>query len=102
MKSTADILREARKLIERPEAWTQGVWARNAAGAEVEESSSDAVCWCSVGAIFRVAPRQNYDVIRALAALTGGMSPIAFNDTHTHAEVLAALDKAIALAESSQ
>ena len=46
-----DILVEARTLIARPEAWTQGTGARDAEGEPIGVEHEDAVSWCATGAI---------------------------------------------------
>ena len=46
-----DILMEARALIARPEAWTQGTGARDADGEAIGVEHQDAVSWCATGAI---------------------------------------------------
>ena len=46
-----DILIEARVLIARPEAWTQGAGARDAEGEPIAVEHQDAVSWCATGAI---------------------------------------------------
>ncbi|MDD9991914.1 MAG: hypothetical protein OXP75_08930 [Rhodospirillales bacterium] len=46
-----DILVEARTLIARPEAWTQGAAARDAEGEPVGVEHQDAVSWCATGAL---------------------------------------------------
>ena len=45
------LLVEARTLIARPEAWTQGAAARDADGEPVGVEHEDAVSWCATGAI---------------------------------------------------
>lgn len=94
MASTLETLKAARKLIEKPENWTKHVLARDRKGKEVDFSSPDAVCWCSSGSIQLANP--NYiDASEALASVCKTTIPY-FNDSHTHAEVLAAFDAAIA------
>ncbi len=46
-----DLLVEARTLIARLEAWTQGAAARDADGEPVGVEHEDAVSWCATGAI---------------------------------------------------
>ena len=96
-----DILKAARAKIERPECWTQDVFARDTKGDRVHALSPNAVCWCSIGACVAVASANppndlSYRIaLDALAGVTGVAEISDFNDTHTHAEVLAAFDKAI-------
>lgn len=101
--TTADDLRAARNLIERPEAWTKGVVARDTFGSPITPDSSDAVCWCAYGALAKVtrSASPDYDAATAMLRKVVRADTVSgFNDTHTHAEVLAAFDRAIALAES--
>ena len=87
-------------VIEKPEHWTQGVSARDTDGEPVRVNDTTAVCWCLVGAADKVmAPDLlwNSEVYGALVqAVPAGFKNLSdFNDNHTHAEVLAAVDKAI-------
>lgn len=90
-----EVLIAARAKIADPVNWTQGEYARNADGADCE--GDDAVCWCAIGAIQESC--DDYDTARdALEYLHAvmGTYPYHFNDTHTHAEVIAKFDEAIA------
>jgi len=46
-----DLLTEARTLIARPCAWTQGTGARDASGDSIGVEHQDAVSWCATGAL---------------------------------------------------
>ena len=46
-----DLLVEARTLIARPEAWTQGAAARDTDSQPVGVEHEDAVSWCATGAL---------------------------------------------------
>ncbi len=105
----AEVLRAARKLIERPEAWTQGVHAKDQTGCEVLSAAKTAVCFCAAGAINRIVRecQATTDDLYGLYAITHnfligamGDSVGGFNDSHTHAEVLAAFDRAIDAADA--
>jgi hypothetical protein len=97
--SERDILVAARALIEQPKAWTQGKFARGKKGNPVSASSRKATCWCAQGAIMRAqagsipAGFRAHDRIRAV--IRGSITR--WNDApeRTHAEVLAAFDRAI-------
>lgn len=98
-----EILIAARAKIERPENWTKGVFARDPQGRDVAPTSKTAVCWCTIGAI--TATGVGYDD-EALASNylrreidTHDKSIWKFNDTSTHAEVLAMFDRAISVSE---
>jgi hypothetical protein len=105
VSAVADKLREARALIER--GWTQGAYARNAAGEDLEDvdwefSDTDPVCWCMSGAMMQAGLEDEADdfIQRAI----GKKFIPEWNDAseRTQAEVLAAFDRAIELAEAGQ
>jgi hypothetical protein len=101
-QTVADILRAARGKIERPENWTQEAFHRDRYGYWC--LSDDAVCWCAKGAMLAVRGRfWDLDITDGLDALTAaaGCYITSFNDTHTHAEVIDAFDRAIAASESA-
>ena len=103
MRAVAEVLRAARAKIEKPEHWTQGVLSRDANGTPsfYAAAHTKAVCWCASGAIFSAAGESDpLDALDAFRSMINGSIP-QFNDTHTHAEVLAAFDKAIAAAEAT-
>ena len=105
MTSTAEILKAARKLIEKPENWVQGESARDERGHRVDVYSRRAKCFCSIGAIYRVSGTDD-EANRARKALIYQLPMekrfiTTFNDTHTHSEVLDLFSKAIAAAETS-
>lgn len=84
MSVKADLI-AARKLIEKPENWTQG---------EYRGHENGMVTYCLVGAIHYV--NENYfDCAYEAMQKFMDMSLENFNDTHTHAEVLELLDRAI-------
>lgn len=101
--NTKELLIAARARIEKPERWTQMSLARDAKRRSVKPLDADAVCWCSLGAIYSQCPQSKSLslAIRALgSAMSNNESFIAdYNDSHTHAEVLAAFDQAIASLE---
>jgi hypothetical protein len=39
------------ELLDTPDKWTQGVYAKDSYGSEVDFNSEAAVCWCLQGAI---------------------------------------------------
>ncbi len=108
-KTTKEILTEARSLITNPDNWTQGFFARDGDGVLLESDSPGATCWCAWGAIQKVvgvsllSKAHNLYLWDTLWNATGepdfGSSSHviwSYNDTHTHEEVLAVFDKAIA------
>ncbi len=104
-----DQLQAVYRLIEKPENWTQGAYARPSADALFENEmdgdanianakSPEATCWCLWGAAHAcgigTASPIDLDFSQALG-LKHCTDPNDFNDTHTHAEVLALLQSAI-------
>ena len=93
---TKQHLIEARSLIEKPESWTKGAFARDASGDKVTIASADATCFCLVGAIARVAILSPFRMTNFLGPSNAlVVNLINFNDSHTHGEVLARLDQLI-------
>lgn len=100
----SEVLRKARALIEKPERWTKGWFSRDADGAEVSSSNQEAVCWCSVGAIWHAVGNDYQGLYAARAFLAEAIDDddvTKWNDRSTHEAVVAAFDRAIALAEES-
>jgi rhodanese-related sulfurtransferase len=101
VSAVADKLREARALIER--GWTQEAYSRSDDGRDALFSDAEAVCWCAVGAMAEVGLASLCEMyFRRVIDWPGGI--ISWNDApeRTQAEVLAAFDKAIELAEDDQ
>lgn len=96
-----EILKSARKLIEKPENWTQGAYARDSRGSAILLGMQGNACsWCALGAMlasFEPNLKMNTEELVAMNALecAVGGSVIAFNDARTHADVLDAFDRAI-------
>lgn len=105
---TVAVLRKARALIDAPEKWTTGQYAKDADGGFCD-TWSQATCFCASGALlaagdvgldeFNVA--SGWEDAYALLSRQMRGNIIDFNDSRTHAEVLAAFDKAIAAAEAA-
>lgn len=89
--NTLEVLIDARALIEKPENWCQEVIQRGNA-------------FCSLGAIcFLPAPSESLNAaLLALELLVPNSCVATFNDTHSHAEVLALYDRAIATERTKQ
>lgn len=99
MRTVKDILIAARARIAEPDKWTQGAGARAANGSITRVRSKEACRWCVLGAI-EVETGPGPDFLAAADAVECQLSDgpwllSRFNDTHTHAEVLALLDRAI-------
>jgi hypothetical protein len=85
-KTTAQVLREARELISTRDRWASD-WSELARGH------------CMATAVPHPGPA--YDLLlEATGSPVGGLS--SYNDSHSHAEVLAVFDTAIVLAEAEE
>lgn len=100
--NTLEVLIAARKVIEKPENWTQGTMVRDIYGEAIFIHSSRAVCFCAMGALHKVIGDTSDewlnvvdDAAATLASAARVDTVAGFNDIHTHAEVLALFDKAI-------
>lgn len=102
MKTTKEILVEARALIATPDRWTQHHQARNANGDLTSAMSAEAVCWCGWGAVWNVSFGADEDrIIAAEDALSKQTPSLHFpgwqdHVGRNHAEVLEVFDRAIA------
>ena len=113
-----DLLVEARTLIARPEAWTQGEAARDADGEPVGVEHEDPVSWCATGALNcamyshadslevppplqRARERAGTILTDTVRALTLGhyTEATTYNDRTNHSCIVHAFDIAIADAE---
>lgn len=110
MKSTLQILKEARELLSDEKRWTRGAGARDANGVVTDILGSDAQCWCAAGALRKVVGRcpdvddNDNEFIGAREALRRQQKNefvSMFNDRSSHAEVVALFDAAIAAEERS-
>ena len=105
-------LRAVRALLARPEAWTKGADARNMFGARTHAGCGDACAWSLSGAMGFVEDSCDLDpqdfegradrgdrLTRSVCAAMGHDGLVEWNDAadRTHADVLALLDRAIAL-----
>ena len=104
----AQLLRDARALIATPERWTQGTFARDAAGRRTYTWADDACRWCAFGAVIASAGKDNDPLVDPAVALlskaVGWRDLTLWNDypNRTHRDILAGLDRAIALAEAEE
>jgi hypothetical protein len=98
-------LRDIRDLLEPPERWTKGAYARTApyAAGRVEADSPHATCWCLEGACWRVTGELYSSPIwqRLNRHVSNhNLAPRASNfndrDETTHRDILELLDKIIA------
>lgn len=105
----AKVLESAADLLEKPGAWIQGDFARDANGDGLAMGyDPKATCWCAVGALEKaLGPSAEKDIAHyweALEiALPDGFSSVPdWNDTkgRTQAEIVATLREAAGLARS--
>lgn len=107
--SPADVLLAARDLIADESRWTRFAEARDAEGVPVLATAKGAARFCMVGAVMHVTRVEQLDFEaydqcwpHLMQACGGTVS--AFNDSarHSHADVLAAMDRAIVLAKEAE
>lgn len=105
-QTVAEVLDAAADLLTPEGAWTQGDFARTAAGDSLENGWDDgAVCFCIMGAIEHVVgPDETTRPFRAAVLEVTEQSVTAYNDTvgRTQADVVAKLREAAALARGEK
>lgn len=108
--TTKQILIGMRELLSLPERWTQGRLAKDIQGKEIQPTSDEAVCWCLYGAACRIAcdsisrlPDAIFNILNSSVKGSDHSSLILWQDdpSRTHAEVLAALDRAVELTDEA-
>lgn len=95
-RSTVEVLRAARERISDPERWTQHRLSDTVPHGYEPEQMRRGSCWCAMGALICEAGSIG-QYLDAADYLPGGGT---WNDSHTHAEVVAAFDCAIEVAEA--
>lgn len=111
MSQGKELLIAARKLIEKPENWTQGSYARDTRGRPASVQSISSTCFCALGACHRARRDGDYDrsvqlyatdaLSQAAKDLFDTGSIVTINDQDTlpreevHADVLQMFDLAI-------
>lgn len=100
-----DRYKAVRKLISLPERWTQGEYAKDVQGYPVKPKTMEAVCFCTLGALERVAHdrverRQMQKYLTRIATEETGLDLVELNDTSTHEEIIAFFDRAISKLET--
>lgn len=103
--TTLEILKAAREKIADEKNWMQREFAQDGNARGIEPTSPEACKWCALGAIRAICETQSiWDAMDALRkGFPGGYrdySIAMFNDSHTHPEVLAVFDRAIAKLEA--
>jgi hypothetical protein len=100
-----ETLKAARELISDPAKWTQNAFARDKKGKMIGPNGDGAVCFCAFGAIRFFTKEPNVTAadifLNGFSRLKNGEYLDVFNDTHTHPEVLALFDAAIAELEQA-
>lgn len=102
-----DFIRKAREIISDESHWTRGELARDARGDDVPPLSPRAHCFCAVGALAR-ATKLRTDTVDSARIMNQirrvcGIDFLSdYNDSHTHAEVLAMFDKTIRALEKEE
>lgn len=106
---TSELLQQAKLLIATPETWTTRSYAKDNEGNSCSDLDEDACSFCSSGAInrasrnagsflFNKAEHHLQTVTRDKVGDNINCSYLAYNDRHTHAEVMELWDQAIELA----
>lgn len=113
--TTLEILRGMRELLADEKRWTRGLFARTASGLPADPPADDAACWCIAGAAFRLTgcsasnpnkPEASEAAWKAVDCVVSCIIDLGLNEgigrwqdkpERTHAEILQALDRAIAL-----
>lgn len=86
-------------------SWTTGAFARYPNGYACSSEDPQAVRWCAAGALTLACRFEAGAWEKARGYLDRVIKPgqlVTYNDTHSHAEVLAAFDKAIELAKAKE
>ena len=113
--NTVEALKAAKEIIATPEKWCREYYAMDATGACISALSEEAVCFCALGALQRVCI-VDLDKCNDYGALYADTASVlyraiknsikkfcdvaSFNDTATHADVIAMFDRAIAAEEA--
>jgi hypothetical protein len=100
------VARDVRALISDPDRWTTCAYARTAIGTKCAPLDPQAVQWCALGAVVRIADDARLERMIAGALCTaaadlgiGYGSPASINDQRGHDAVLKMYDRAIELLE---
>ena len=101
MSTTVQFLKQVRQLIATPKAWCQCHLALTRFGIRTAINDPNAETWCLVGAMVKVNDPNPSDacyikasqMLQQLTPNNCGLS--VYNDSHSHTEVIALLDKAI-------
>lgn len=106
----SELLTKAKAVISDPKHWAQGWYAKDAKGQSVGPRKPEAVCWCSLGALEKVAYEENahgarFEATRYLSRVAAecgyGVIPD-FNDNSSHEAVMKVWDETIKLAKEDE
>ena len=103
MKTTLEILEEAYELLGDPKRWTIESYARDVHDSEAQISANDAVKFCAIGAISRVAMHEHsaharnaaWDMLDEAARRIYDLSIVNVNDSLGRRQVRAVYRAAI-------
>ena len=106
----SELLIKAKAVIADPKHWAQDQYAKDAKGYSTGPAEPNAVCWCSVGALDKVAYEENTyktclaatEYLAEVSAECGYSGIPDFNDNSSHEAVMKAWDKAIKLAKEDE
>ena len=62
IRTAVEILQGAAHTISKPDQWARGWYATTDEGVHVDPSAYDATCWCTLGAMLKVADLPTMDV----------------------------------------
>lgn len=103
MEDVKSVIVRAREILSDPKHWIKSTYARNLVGDSVLATSPHAVCWCSMGALWKAFDEVGKNTTRMEAYtflqknLLENEDIAGFNDNPdtTHSDVMAAFDRAI-------
>lgn len=107
----SELLIAAKAVIADPRKFTRGVLARDVDGFCVPPNNPKAVCFCSVGALSHVTPLNHgadelnndaFNYLYRVACANQYFGVADYSDQHSHTEVMAMWDAAIALAVADE
>lgn len=117
-KTELEFMKAMRLVLGEKSRWTKGAWARDSDGFPVMSASSEAVCFCYMGAQIRITQgsgpgvqmranlaRRSNEVLLSMVQMSGiqykGDGLMGFNDANevTHEDMMALFDDGIKFLE---
>lgn len=117
IKSTKQLIEEARELIKNPDNWCQEAFSRDKTGKPVSSWKEEAIKFCAIGALYRVSPyatdkdlfskidpdslkqkdnhNNTFDVLQKTSKRLFGQLVQNINDTTGHADIMKIYDETI-------